>query len=284
MRRLGGNAFAVAWTVLALAPLLWMFYASLKSLPEFTTNRWTLPESIHLENFVEAWTGQVPTQGSGTSAAVQLPVSRYFINSVIVTLSSVLGVLVLSAPLAYALARLRIRAKAGIYGLLIIGLSMPTEILVLPIWAIENVLGLTNSYLGLILPYIGTSIPFATLVLMPSFEMLSREVEESARVDGASHFVVFTRVAVPMSRPAIAAVGILVTNGVWNDLLYPLVLTTQDKWRTLPVGLFNFSGEYFTPYNVLLAGLVIATLPILVLYLAFQRQIANAFGSGYVRG
>jgi raffinose/stachyose/melibiose transport system permease protein len=269
------------WTIYTLFPIIWMYYSSVKSLPELTVNKWLPTLHPRWENYVEAWSGVV--KGSATSSqTVPIPVSLYFKNSVIVAIGSTLLTMIVASFASYALARRPVPGRKLIIALLIIGLAIPGHALILPLWRMETDLHLTNTYPGLILPYAGTTLPFAILLLMAYFSTFPSEIEDSALIDGCSRLGMFLRIVLPMSKGPIAAIGILITNGFWNEFLYSLILMTENRMRTLPVGLFNFNQEYFTPIHLQLAVLTIATTPILVLFFFFQRQITESMSFGAV--
>jgi len=263
-------ALVILWTLATFLPLIWMYLASLKTLPEFLTDRWSLPSSLQIDNYINAWNGDTP----GGSVAV--PFSQYFLNSMVVTTASVALTLLLGSFAAYALARTKVPFRGLLVLLVVVALALPTHALILPIWAVEDQIGLTSTYQGLILPYVGTSLPFAVLLLTAYFRGFPQDLEDAARVDGCSSLGLFGRIVLPMSKAPLAAVGILLANGFWNEFLFSLVLMSENRMKTIPVGLYNFSAEYFTPYNLVLAGLGIATAPILIVYIIFSRQITGA--------
>jgi len=141
---------------------------------------------------------------------------------------------------------------------------------------VEDRLALTSTYLGLILPYVGTSLPFTILLLAAYFESFPRDLEDAARVDGCNEIQVFLRVVLPLARGPMTAVAILLANGFWGEFLYSLVLMPDNAMKTLPVGLFEFTAEHFTPINLVLAGVGVIVTPILIVYVLFQRQITGA--------
>lgn len=279
--RLLGYTIAGLWTALAILPLLWMYSSASKTLPQFNLDRWLPVWPPHLENFVDAWSGNVPTDGR----SVVLPISLYAMNSVIVTLGSLLLTLALASPAAYAIARSK-RAwfRSILVFVLIIGLAFPAHGLVLPIWALANQLGLTNTYQGLIFAYVALSLPFAILILAAYFSGIPQELVDAAKVDGCSEFGAFRRVVLPISQGPLVAVSILLINGFWNEFLFSLVLMPDNRMKTLPVGLWNFTGTYTIPYTLLLAILAIAATPVLILYLIFQRRINDSMSTGIIRG
>jgi ABC-type glycerol-3-phosphate transport system permease component len=154
----------------------------------------------------------------------------------------------------------------------------------MPIWFIERNANLVDTYPGLILPMAAMSLPFAILLFRAYFQDFEPDIEDAARIDGCSRFGTFWRVALPMARGPIAAVAVLVMIGAWNDFLTVLVLAESDSMRTMTVGLWGFVGIYRTPYHIILAGLTIATIPILIAYLLFQNQITRSFTFGTTGG
>lgn len=268
------------WTVIALFPLIWMYYSSLKSSSEYVSNPW-LP-TVHPEwrNYANAWNGIVGSTGS--NARIDIPISRYFVNSTVVVTVSVAIAMFLSSLAAYALARRPVPGKRIILGLLVLSLVVPGHALLLPIYSLEQDLGLISSYPGLILPYVSFSVPFAVVLLVAYFKTFPGELEEAARIDGASTLGIFLRIVLPMSKGPLVAVGVLTANALWNEFLYALVLMQDPSMRTLPPGILSFVGEYSTPFNLVLAGMVLSTTPIIVLYLVFQRHLTRGMELGTV--
>lgn len=267
---------AVIWTLLTLLPIIWMYSSSLKTLPEYDLNPWLPTTNPQFVNYFDAWTGVIPGSDPRSTANIPLPFATYLFNSVVATggsLALTLGIGILGA---YALARQRVFGYRLVMGILVFGLVVPSQALVLPIWFAERTLNLTDTHLGLILAYVGTSLPFALLLFTAYFRGFPAELEDAGRVDGASELGILTRIVLPMSRGPIAAIGILLANGFWNEFLYALILAQSHDSKTLGVGLYGFAGSHFTPYTVLLAAMGIATAPVLILYLIFQRQITNA--------
>lgn len=266
-----GYLIVAFWCVATLFPLVWMYYSSVKSFPELTAHRWLLPTVIHWENYVDAWTGNI--RGGG---GVKVPFSDYFRNSVVVTSISVLISMALGTVAAYAIARRPVAGRRFWWIVLFVGLAIPIHGLVLPTWAIEDRLGLTSTYPGLILPYVGTSLPFTVLLLAAYFEGFPRDLEDAARVDGCNEVQLFLRIVLPLAKGPMTAVAILLANGFWGEFLYSLVLMPENTMKTLPVGLFEFTAEHFTPINLVLAGVGVIVTPILIVYVLFQRQITGA--------
>jgi raffinose/stachyose/melibiose transport system permease protein len=267
---------AAVWTLVTLMPIIWMYFSSLKSLPDYTQNPWLPTTNPQFVNYYDAWTGVIPGANSIEAGLVPLPFASYLTNSVIATSGALVLTLGIAIPAAFALARHRVTGYRLVMGTLLFGLVVPSQALILPIWFAERQLNLTDTHLGLILAYTGTALPFAVLLLTAYFRTFPPEIEDAGRVDGASEFGILSRIVLPMSFGPIAAIGILLANGFWNDFLYALILAQTPDSMTLGVGLYNFAGEHFTPYTILLAAMSIATAPVLILYLIFQRQVTNA--------
>lgn len=277
MRRGLLYAFAIAWSLLAALPILWMFYSSAKSLPELNSNRWLPPAQPRFENFIEVLTG---AEGDGAN---QLPILQNLLNSVIISGLVVFITIMLASLAAYGMARQR-RAGKWLLPVVLFGFIMPSQALIMPIWFIERQAGLVDTYPGIILPIAALSMPFAILLFRAYFQDFEADIEDAARIDGCSRFGTFWRVVLPMARGPIAAVAVLLLIGAWNEFLLVLVLAESDSMRTLTVGIWGFVGIYRTPYHIILAGLVISTIPILIAYLLFQRQITESFSLGTTGG
>ena len=267
-----GLVTALAWSLVAAAPLLWMFVSSFKTGADYTTNRWGLPQSWTLDNYISVWTGHVI---DGPIPQV-IPLSSYVLNSVIVASVSLALTLAMAIPASYVLARTFVRGRKAILSGFLVLLAIPVQALIIPIWEAHNQLGLINTYPGLILPYVGTAMPFAVRLLTSYFRSFPREVEEAARVDGLGTVGVLLRIVIPLSSGPISAIGILLTFGFWTDFLFALVLVPGQSMQTLPLGVVQFSTSYNPPTVLILTSLCILTAPMLVVYILLQRYITSA--------
>jgi raffinose/stachyose/melibiose transport system permease protein len=181
---------------------------------------------------------------------------------------------------AYALARARSRIFSVLESVFLSGLMLPIHLAVLPIFYLLDGMRLVDSRLGLMLVYAASGVPFSVFVLTTFFRQLPRELEEAARIDGANAWQMFLRVMVPLVRPAVATVVVFRFVPIWNDFLFPLVLLRTREKYTVPVGLTSFFGEYSTDWSALFAGLVIATIPLVVLFLVATKQIVAGLTAG----
>lgn len=261
--RLFGYLVVIAWSALTFLPLLWMLVSSFKTPAELTAHRWLLiPLHPTLQNYRDVLAGS--------------PVARYVLNSIIVTLASLVLTFLVAFPAAYALAKYRIVGKAWLTRGILLSLAVPIQALVVPIWAMENAAGLTGTYWAVILPYVGMTLPGALLLLTAYLKSFPADIQDAAMVDGCNRLQVMLRIVLPMSRGPLVAIGILMANGFWTEYMFALVLLPVGTMQTLAVGIVNFSNSYYTPVNMILAALTLAIAPVLVAYAFLQRDLTNA--------
>jgi raffinose/stachyose/melibiose transport system permease protein len=208
---------------------------------------------------------------------------RYLLNSLIVTVSSVTTILVVGTLAAYALARYRFRGNELIYLFFLSGLMVPLKLAIIPLFIQLTSLGLIDTQLGLILVYTAMGLPSAIFILTGFLRTLPFELEESARIDGASEGRIMWSIMLPLARPAMVIAGIHNAVPIWNDFFFPLVMVQTDRLKTLPQGLTIFMGEYNTEWGVLFAGLTLAALPITIVYMALSRQFISGLTHGAVK-
>lgn len=263
-----------AWVVF---PMLWVAYSSLKGDAEIFRDAFALPSlgEMHPENYGRAWR--------------EARFGDYFLNSVLVTSASVASIVGLGAMAAYALARFYHPAGRAVFWLFLAGLMIPAQLAVIPLFFEMRALGLLNSKIGLILVYTANGLPFAIFVLAGFFRALPRSLYEAAVIDGCGEFAAFWRVLLPLARPGLVTVAIFQFIGVWKEYFFAFMLVGGDldgSARTLPLGLANLSitAQYRTDYGMLFAGLVLVTIPILVIYLLLQRQIVKGIAAGALKG
>ncbi len=205
----------------------------------------------------------------------------YFASAFISVVSVALTVFVTSLA-AYALSRLRFRGRTLVLGLVLGGLLIPSQVLVVPWFKEFGALGLLNTYWAIILPALPSVV--AVFVFKQFFDGLPKDLEESARLDGASFWVIYSRIIMPLARPAVSAVAIFTMVITWNDLLWPLIALTDPNTMTIPVGLATASGNYSARYADTLAGAVLGALPLVVLFLFFQRRIVEGIAGTGLKG
>ncbi len=263
-----------AWLVF---PMVWVAYSSLKSDDAIFRDTFALPSARTLatDNFARAWS--------------QANFGEYFLNSALVTVTSVALIVALGAMAAYALARFAHPAGKIVFGLILAGLTIPSQLAIVPLFFELRTAGLLNTRPGLILVYTANGLPFAIFILAGFFRSLPRSLYEAAVVDGCGEFSAFWRVLLPLARPGLVTVAIFQFIGIWKEYFYAFMLVSGDvagSARTLPLGLANLSiaAEYRSEYGMLFAGIILVTLPILLVYAALQRQIVRGIAAGALKG
>jgi multiple sugar transport system permease protein len=242
--------------LLMAGPFLWMLSTSLKA-----------PNEVF--QYPPRWVPTDPRWDNYAEVTRVLPFGRYFLNSALVALSVTALQLGVCSLAAYAFARLRFPGRDALFLAFLAGLMIPSQVTLIPRFLLMRQLDWFNTYQALILPFAFSS--FGTFLLRQFFLTIPRELEEAARIDGASYLQTFWRVALPLARPALAALAIFTFIDQWNSFLWPLIVTTRPEMNTLTVGLNTLRGQYNTAWNLLMAGSVIAVAPILVVFTLGNR-------------
>jgi raffinose/stachyose/melibiose transport system permease protein len=250
-------------------PLFWMFMTSLKEQWEIFDNPFALPSSLNFSNYVKAWTAG--------------DFNLFFLNSVIITVPSVIAVVFVSALAGYAFARFKFKGSRFLYIFFLVGIMVPPQAVIIPAFIIVSRLGLMNNYLALIFTYLSWC-PIGIFILTTFFRSLPLEIEDAAKVDGASPLDIFWRIAMPLAKPALATVAIFYFVFVWNDFLYPLLYLQKDTMSTIPMGLMLFNGRYRVDWGMQNAALSIAVLVPLIFYMIFQDKFVKGLTAGAVKG
>ncbi|AJY47791.1 carbohydrate ABC transporter permease [Martelella endophytica] len=253
-------------------PFIWMLSGALKGQADVFASASLIPQTIHWSNFSEVFSYQ--------------PFARQYFNSLYIAVIVTTLTLFLSSMAGYALARLRFAGSALVLLLLISALMMPEEVTIIPNFFLMRELGLMNTHMPLILlPLFGSQGVMATFLMRQFFLALPKELEEAGRMDGLSRFGVYFKVALPLSKPALSAVGIITFLFSWNLFLEPLVFVNDIKLFTLPLALANFTDTYGLPlWHLQLAATALAVIPMLIVYILAQRQIVESFALSGVKG
>ncbi|MEV7192740.1 carbohydrate ABC transporter permease [Streptomyces sp. NPDC093510] len=242
-------------------PFLWQLLTALKTLAETSRVPPTfLPDRWNWASFEEVFTA--------------MPFREMLTNSLINTVGRTLGQLVFCSLAAYAFARMQFRGRNALFALFLSVLMVPSSLLVLPQYDIIQSLGLLNTAPALFLP--GMFSAFGTFMLRQFFLTLPKELEEAARIDGAGSFRIFWSIMLPLIRPALAALAVITAMWSWNDLLWPLIVNTDPEKMPISAGLTSLEGQYETNYPVMMAGSLIASLPMLLVYLFLQRHFVQS--------
>lgn len=244
----------VLGSFIMLAPFGVMLVVSLFPNEAFLSRSFPL-DQISLDNYFETFR--------------VVPFGRYYLNSAIVATSSTLLQLTISSMAAFAFARLRFRGREAIFIVYLATLMIPFLVTMIPNFLIIRQLGWYNTYLALIIPSVFSV--FSTFLLRQYYRGIPLDFDEAARMDGATSFRIWRQIILPLSGPVLAALAIFTFQASWNDFLWPLVVTASEEMRTIPIGLASFQGQYSTAWNLLMAGSVIALLPVLIIYVIGQN-------------
>jgi raffinose/stachyose/melibiose transport system permease protein len=256
--------------IVALAPLVLMWSSAFKSQLEIAKDPIALPKSLDFSNLIVAW-----TQGH---------YSTYSLNSVIVTVPTVLGVVILSCLAGYGFARLNFIGKNLFFYLFLLGLMVPFQSFMVPLFFDLQRYNLLDTYWAMILPGIGLGMPFGIYMMQAFFRSLPSEISDSARVDGCNEFQVFWHIILPLAAPAVSSLTIFQSLWTWNSFLMPLLYLNSEAHRPLPLGLMFFQSRYVSQYNLISAGVLITSLPVIVVYLLLQRRFLQGLTAGALKG
>lgn len=259
-------AVCIVWVY----PFIWMVSASIKSNKEIFAGLNPFPKVIRLDNYVRAWT--------------DANIGQYFLNTVFVTVFSILISVTVTAMIGYVMGRYRFPGKKIVIGLFAAAIFLPEGYTIIPIFDLINDLGLSGSLWGVTLAEAGGAHVVATLLFAGYFGQLPPELEEAARMDGAGFVRIFAQIYLPLAKPVIATAVILQFMHSWNDFLLPLVLTlSRPELRTLSVGIYSFQGEHFNDWGAMAAASTIALLPIIIVFLFLQRYFVESM-AGAMKG
>jgi raffinose/stachyose/melibiose transport system permease protein len=276
-----GNKKALAWKIviyiflvlmafLYLAPLVWMFFVSLKTNTEIFKSPFALPEEIQLGNFIFAWT------------AGKLGIAT--LNSAIVCVTALILNIIIGCMASFALGRLRFKMSGAVMTYFLIGMMIPIHCILIPLFKTFSNMHLYNSLLGLIIPYTVVSLPTTIFIMTGFFKNMPNEMFEAACIDGCSIYKIFTSIALPLSKTGIFVTALMAFVGNWNELLLAMVFISDDAKKTLPVALSKFVGPYNTNYTQMFAAIIIAILPTIIVYCCFSNQIVDGLTAGAVKG
>ncbi|WP_414653122.1 carbohydrate ABC transporter permease [Humibacter sp.] len=262
------HVLLIAWSLIVGIPLLWVFMSSFKTTKQILDSPFSLPQKLDFTNYVNAW------NGSG--------IGSYFANTLIVVVSALVIVMILGAMCAYVLARFKFFGARAIYYLMLAGLTFPPFLAIVPLFKILQGIGLLNTLPGLILTYVAFALPFTVFFLYSFFQGLSDEIYEAAQVDGAGEWRTFFQVMLPMATPGMAAVAIFNFLGLWNQFLLPVALNSNQNNYVLTQGMAQFASQagYSVDFGALYAAVVITVIPVLIVYVFFQRQLQGSVSQG----
>jgi N-acetylglucosamine transport system permease protein len=256
------------WSLLVVVPLVWVVMSSFKTSSEIFASPFAPPSSLQFSNYVNAWT----TAGIGS----------FFFNSVIVVIGALFVTMLFGSMSAYVLARFTFPGSRVLYYLMLAGLTFPIFLAIVPLFFVLRGIGLLNTLPGLILTYAAFAFPFTVFFLFAFFRSLSKSIAEAAAIDGAGEWRTFFQVMLPMAKPGLATVAILNFVGLWNQFLLPVALNTNRDNYVLTQGMAAFASQagYSVDFGALFAAVVITVIPVLIVYMIFQRQLQGSVSQG----
>ena len=262
----------IGYSIMVVFPILWMVLTSLKSSKEIISSPWTLPETPQFVNFVNAW-----NKGH---------IGQYFLNSLLIVSITLVILTLLSTATAYVLARFKFKGSSLIENSYMAAMLLPAIVAITPIFLQMRDLQLINNRFGLIVILVFALMPFSVFLMIGFFKSIPREYEEAAWIDGCSYFQTFFYIALPMARNGLVTLLIFNFIYAWNDYTFALILMTEDSKKTLQLGLANLAEvqKFSTDWGALFAGLVLVTIPIIIIYLIFQEKATEGLASGGIKG
>lgn len=254
------NLVLVLLAVATLFPFVWMLLTSLKTKGDILANPGTLlPREFVFDTYINIWS--------------EVPFAQYFLNSLLFATAVTVISLLFNSLAGYAFARLPFRGKNVLFILILATMMIPFQVTMLPLFLMINKMGLYNTFQGLVIPRAADA--FGIFMMRQFFLTLPSDLEEAARIDGANEFTIFFRVMAPLCKPIFLTLGVFTFMGNWNDLLYPMLLTSSERFRPIQAAIALFSGKYGTDYNFVMTGLLLAAIPTIIAYLFAQKYFVE---------
>jgi raffinose/stachyose/melibiose transport system permease protein len=268
--------FTYGWALILLYPILFIVSLSLRRREELTSAALGLiPHHVRWENYADAFT---------MMARYVVPIPTLMMNSAIVVAAAIAGALAVAVLAAYSFAVIEFPGKRGLFYVVLLGLIVPIPMMLIPEFIAVKTYGLVGSRLSLILPYIAFGLPLPILILTTYFKAIPKELFEAAHIDGASHLRILLSVVLPLSRPALATCIIFLGLTLWNEFPLALVIIHDPNLLTVPVGLASVKGKGFSPWEVVAAVMLITSIPVIAVFIAFQRQFIEGLVRGSLKG
>lgn len=264
------HLFLITVAATCLFPLFWMVSSSFKTQDMIFKDMSLIPHQFHFENYYLAW-----QEGN---------FGRYFFNSIFYTISVVIGIVVISSLAAYAFSRLKFPGKNLIFYVFLAAMMIPIPGSFVPLYVLLTKLHLRDTALGYILCMINVGLSTSIFLLKTFFDKMPKELEDAARIDGCSKLGIWWNVALPLAKPVLAVVVVLNALTVWNEYILALIIFDSKSRMPLQVALMTFQGEFITKYPLLMAGLTIAALPIIIVYILMQKYIVKGVTAGAIVG
>jgi len=263
----------ILFTILAVYPIFWVIMSSLKTTQEYMLNsKLALPKMLFFKNYLLAWINSTPN------------FSILTLNSIFYTAVTVISIIILSFMAGFAFAKLPSKLTPVLHGSFIIGILITLQCIMIPLFLLIRGVGLINTRLGVLIPYIGIGLPMAVYLSTEYIKSVPTEIIESARIDSAGYLYIFITIIMPMAAPVATTVAILTVTGTWNEFMLINILVSSDNLKTIPVGMRQFAGSLATDYGKQFAALVIGMMPMIIFYAIFRKQITKGVSAGAVKG
>ena len=261
---------AIVWLIITLYPFIFLLQNSFKAGTEFyRISVWALPEKFSLSNYIRIWENHL---------------TSYVVNSVILSGTSLILIVLGGSAAAFGLSRLRFKGQTFFYLLFVVGLTIPVHVTLIPIYSMTQALGLYDSLVALIGPYVAGAMPMTIIILRSFMNDIPGSLEEAAYIDGATRWDVYWNVVLPISQPALIAVGIFNLVALWNEFIFALTLISSEAKRPLTLALWNFQGQYQTDVPAMMTALLLSSLPVLILYGIAKEKLIEGLTAGAVKG
>ena len=257
------------YIVVILFPLLWMVLSGFKSDADIFSSPWSLPESWKISNYIYVWTTYI---------------QKSVLNSLFFTVVGTFFVVLISGMAAYAIIRFRFKHNYLVFMFVLSGMMLAPQCSLIPIYKMLSTIGLYNTRIGMLIPYIAYRVPFSFFLMWSFMLNLPVEVEEAAIIDGCSIRQVFFNIVLKMSKPVIATTAVMSARYIWNDFAFALVFSEGRELQTVPLAIFAIRSTSQTQWGVLIAGLTLAALPMVVVYICLQQYFVDGMNSGAVKG
>jgi raffinose/stachyose/melibiose transport system permease protein len=259
----------ILFAVITIFPLVWLFYSSLKPHAEIILHPLGIPLHPSFDNYIRAWT----MGGLGIS----------LVNSFIYTITATLATLFLALAAAFGITKFNFKSAAFFTGAFALGLMIAVHAVIIPLFILERAVGILNTRLGVILPYVAFDLPMSVMIAISYIRGIPNALIESAEIDGAKYRTVFWKLIVPLSTPVITTMIILSFLRHWNEFLFVFIFTTKSALKSLPVAITQFAGRLNIEYGLQYASLVIGILPMIIFYFCFHTQLIKGFGEGALK-
>lgn len=259
---------SLAWLVVAFLPIFFMALTAFKTIKEFLISPWELPAQWNFANFSSVWQSNFPV---------------YLTNSLIVTVVSVLLIVAFSSLAAYAFARMDFPGHRPLFLLILAGMMIPIHITLIPVYIMTQWMGTYDTIFALIGPYVGFALPISVFILTEFFSQIPKELEDAARIDGCTPFQTFYRITLPLAAPALATVAIYNLISTWNEFIFASVLLQSPDAFTLPLGLRQLFGQFGIDTPAVMAGVVMGSLPTILLFVLFQEKVVTGLTAGALK-